>query len=169
MTIKIPTWMNPYTVEINGQKYSYPAGEEVDVPNAVAEIIQRDIAAHEDTAAPQYVKPLWGKYKRWEKREWTSDLGTKDGENTVRFQMTQAEYDALLKAKDVECFAFDYDGDADEDYTVTLDIRNGTYDASDGVLVMNYETHSAMTGAGLLTATLEFEEIRPIPKEYLPV
>lgn len=166
MTIKIPTWMNPYTVEINGQKYSYPAGAEIDVPDVVAEVIQRDIAAHTDTAAPQYVQPLWGKYKRWEKREWTSHA---QDDNVVKFQMTQAEYDALLNAKNVICEAVDYDSNNDEEYKVPLDIRDGTYDPSYGLLVMNFETHPATNGAGWLSATLEFEEIKPIPKEYLPV
>lgn len=51
-TIKVPAWRNPYEVEINGVKYKYPAGEEIDVPDAVAEVIERDIAAHSPNMAP---------------------------------------------------------------------------------------------------------------------
>ena len=60
-TIKIPTWRNPYEVEINGVRYSYEAGTEQVVNDGVAAVIQQDIDAHTNTAAPQLVQPRWGK------------------------------------------------------------------------------------------------------------
>ena len=46
--VTIPTCANPFVVIINGKKYTYPAGETVEVPDEVAEIIER----HEE-AKPQ--------------------------------------------------------------------------------------------------------------------
>lgn len=40
VTIKIPEVMNPFLVVVNGKEYSYPAGQEVAVPEEVAEVIQ---------------------------------------------------------------------------------------------------------------------------------
>lgn len=42
-TIMIPDNMNPYYVEVNGVKYSYPAGTEQEVPDAVAEVIEANV------------------------------------------------------------------------------------------------------------------------------
>jgi len=43
-TVMIPTiGANPYVVELNGVRYSYPAGTEQTVPDAVAAIIANDI------------------------------------------------------------------------------------------------------------------------------
>ena len=39
--VKIPTNANPFTVTVNGKKYSYPAGETVMVPFEVAEVIEQ--------------------------------------------------------------------------------------------------------------------------------
>lgn len=47
-TVTIPTCANPFVVIINGKKYTYPAGETVEVPDEVAEVIER----HEE-AKPQ--------------------------------------------------------------------------------------------------------------------
>lgn len=38
-SVKIPNSMNPFTVEINGVKYSYTPGETVSVPEEVAAVI----------------------------------------------------------------------------------------------------------------------------------
>ncbi|MBR2311329.1 MAG: hypothetical protein IKA47_12500 [Oscillospiraceae bacterium] len=40
-TIKIPTSMNPFVVIVNGVKHEYPAGETVEVPDHIAEIIEQ--------------------------------------------------------------------------------------------------------------------------------
>ena len=47
-TVTIPTCANPFVVIINGKKYTYPAGKTVEVPDEVAEVIER----HEE-AKPQ--------------------------------------------------------------------------------------------------------------------
>lgn len=39
--VKIPTNANPFTVTVNGKKYSYPAGATVQVPPEVAEVIEQ--------------------------------------------------------------------------------------------------------------------------------
>lgn len=41
--ITIPSCRSPFTVDVNGEIYSYPAGETVEVPDEVAEIINRHI------------------------------------------------------------------------------------------------------------------------------
>lgn len=52
-TITIPEDYKPnYICEINGVKYSYPAGQTVEVPDDVAEIIENDIALN-PTPAPK--------------------------------------------------------------------------------------------------------------------
>ena len=51
-TVTIPTCANPFVVIINGRKYTYPAGETVEVPDEVAEVIER----HEE-AKPQPESP----------------------------------------------------------------------------------------------------------------
>lgn len=56
-TITIPTWRNPYIVILNGAKYVYMAGEEIEVPDGVAAIIEADIKAHEAAQAPEIVPP----------------------------------------------------------------------------------------------------------------
>lgn len=52
-TITIPTWRSPYIVILNGAKYVYAAGEQVEVPDGVAAIIEADIKAHEAAQAPE--------------------------------------------------------------------------------------------------------------------
>lgn len=55
-TVSIPTCMDPFIVMVNGVKYSFPAGQTVDVPDEVALVIERHHASHkkkpEGTAAP---------------------------------------------------------------------------------------------------------------------
>lgn len=43
-TVKIPSWNNPFVVTVNGEKYSYPGGSTVEVPDEVAEMIENIIA-----------------------------------------------------------------------------------------------------------------------------
>ena len=43
-TVKIPTYKAPYTVTINNNTYSYKPGSTMEVPDEVAEIIERDFA-----------------------------------------------------------------------------------------------------------------------------
>ena len=52
-TIKIPTSMNPFVVIVNGVKHEYPAGETVEVPDHIAEIIGQ----YEKGNFPQPVAP----------------------------------------------------------------------------------------------------------------
>lgn len=40
MNMKIPAFMDPFIVEVNGKQYKYPAGTEQDVPAEVAAVIQ---------------------------------------------------------------------------------------------------------------------------------
>lgn len=51
--ITIPECMNPYVVIVNNHTYSYPAGATMEVPRAVAEVIEAHIdAMHSETPAP---------------------------------------------------------------------------------------------------------------------
>lgn len=38
--VKIPEWMNPYTITINGKSYTYPAGGTVEVEDFIADAIE---------------------------------------------------------------------------------------------------------------------------------
>lgn len=49
-TVKIPEWMNPYKITINGKSYTYPAGATVEVEDFIAEAIEG--AKFEPPAAP---------------------------------------------------------------------------------------------------------------------
>ncbi|MBQ7247121.1 MAG: hypothetical protein IJS22_03405 [Lachnospiraceae bacterium] len=50
-TIVIPSDRNPYEIEIDGVKYSYPAGSTQDVPDEVAELIEHNQYNHKDPNA----------------------------------------------------------------------------------------------------------------------
>lgn len=45
-TVKIPECMNPFYVEVNGHKYSYPAGTTQEVPEEVAAVIEAHEGVH---------------------------------------------------------------------------------------------------------------------------
>lgn len=45
-TVKIPECMNPFYVEVNGHKYSYPAGTTQEVPEDVAAVIEAHEGVH---------------------------------------------------------------------------------------------------------------------------
>lgn len=45
-TVTTPTCANPLIIYINGKKFTYPAGATVEVPDEVAEIIERHEEAH---------------------------------------------------------------------------------------------------------------------------
>ncbi len=46
--VTIPRCAHPFVVAVNGRKYSYPAGTEQEVPDAVAAIIERHNESHND-------------------------------------------------------------------------------------------------------------------------
>ncbi len=54
-TITIPNCRNPYVVIVNNKVYSYTAGETVEVPDEVAEVIEWHEKGHEAMVAPTYV------------------------------------------------------------------------------------------------------------------
>jgi hypothetical protein len=49
-TVKIPTCANPFIVIVNGQKYIYPAGATMEVPDDVAEVIEQHEKAKTEPA-----------------------------------------------------------------------------------------------------------------------
>lgn len=101
----IPTWRDPYVVEINGKKYSYKAGEGVDVPKEVAEVIQRDIDQHThqhtQEVEPTMTQPKWGKciglVPASKSSEWRE---LDDGSSTNFVEMTKEEYESITCATD---------------------------------------------------------------------
>lgn len=44
--VQIPDCMNPFVVIVNGKSYSYPAGEHLEVPDEVADVIEAHIKMH---------------------------------------------------------------------------------------------------------------------------
>ena len=50
--IKIPEDRNPFVVILNGVRYSYPAGETIEVPDHVADVIEKY-----EKAKPKPVEP----------------------------------------------------------------------------------------------------------------
>ncbi len=42
-TVTIPSYKNPYDVDVNGRKYAYRAGDTLEVPDEVAEVIEHDL------------------------------------------------------------------------------------------------------------------------------
>lgn len=56
-TVTIPTCANPFVVIVNGQKYIYPAGATMEVPDDVAEVIEQHEEAKTEPApvAPPFV------------------------------------------------------------------------------------------------------------------
>lgn len=99
----IPTWRDPYVVEINGKKYSYKAGEGVDVPREVAEVIQRDIDQHTQDVEPTMTQPKWGKciglVPASKSAEWRE---TDDGNPLNFIEMTREEYASITRATNLD-------------------------------------------------------------------
>lgn len=64
-TVKIPKSMDPFYVEINGEKFSYPAGTEQEVPLDVAAVIEEhDANIHKPSMSPAFnqsvsIQPDW--------------------------------------------------------------------------------------------------------------
>ena len=103
--ITIPTWRNPYIVEINGKKYSYKAGEMVEVPDEVAEVIEheKDMApvtpteVDKDTEA--FKQPEWGKGIGLVPASKSSEWRELDDGSTLNFaEMTKEEYESITCA-----------------------------------------------------------------------
>lgn len=56
--VTIPTCANPFVVIVNGIKYTYPAGETVEVPDDVAAVIEQHHDAHNNPAPAPVVPPF---------------------------------------------------------------------------------------------------------------
>ena len=68
--VTIPTCMNPYVVIVNNREYSYTAGETVEVPDEVAEVIEGHIEAQHtvpQTSAPVTPRVGGDATKEWQK------------------------------------------------------------------------------------------------------
>lgn len=163
-TITIPTWRNPYEVEINGVKYSYPAGSTQTVDNHVAAVIQRDIDAHADTAAPQMVQPRWGKYKTMKLYQMSGSFYI---DNDIPcLPMTAEQYAWLCKAPKGALTNSYYDGGEDADITDIVDLADTHW--QDGYLYFD-NAYGGSTGDAFVEAKFEYEAeaIEKIPGEYL--
>lgn len=60
MLVKIPETRNPFTVTLNGVEYAYQAGKEVDVPDAIGELILSAVKATDQLVEPDEVVPPFG-------------------------------------------------------------------------------------------------------------
>ena len=59
--VTIPDCMKPYVVMVNGRTYIYPAGETVEVPDAVAKVIEMHTKAmHSEAPQANVVAPVAG-------------------------------------------------------------------------------------------------------------
>lgn len=56
--VTIPTCANPFVVIVNGIKYTYPAGETVEVPDDVAAVIEQHHDAHNNPQPEPVVPPF---------------------------------------------------------------------------------------------------------------
>lgn len=56
--VTIPTCANPFVVIVNGIKYTYPAGETVEVPDDVAAVIEQHHDAHNNPQPAPVVPPF---------------------------------------------------------------------------------------------------------------
>ena len=56
--VTIPTCANPFVVIVNGMKYTYPAGETVEVPDDVAAVIEQHDEAHNNPQPAPVVPPF---------------------------------------------------------------------------------------------------------------
>ena len=56
--VTIPTCANPFVVIVNGMKYTYPAGETVEVPDDVAAVIEQHHDAHNNPQPAPVVPPF---------------------------------------------------------------------------------------------------------------
>lgn len=54
--VKIPAYSRPFVVIVNGIRYEYEPGKEVNVPDAVAAVIREWEKAHADDYAPEQDK-----------------------------------------------------------------------------------------------------------------
>lgn len=63
--VTIPTCANPFVVIVNGMKYTYPAGETVEVPDDVAEVIEQHEETHNNPKPDPVPPPYSGGVKSW--------------------------------------------------------------------------------------------------------
>ena len=79
--VTIPTCANPFVVMVNGMKYTYPAGETVEVPDDVAAVIEQHDEAHNNPAPDPAIPPYSSGAKSW------NDLTDKPfGDETVTIE-----------------------------------------------------------------------------------
>ena len=63
--VTIPTCANPFVVIVNGMKYTYPAGETVEVPDDVAAVIEQHHDAHNNPKPEPATPPYSSGAKSW--------------------------------------------------------------------------------------------------------
>ena len=63
--VTIPTCANPFVVIVNGIKYTYPAGETVEVPDDVAAVIEQHHDAHNNPKPEPVTPPYDGGASSW--------------------------------------------------------------------------------------------------------
>ena len=63
--VTIPTCANPFVVIVNGMKYTYPAGETVEVPDDVAAVIEQHHDAHNNPQPEPATPPYSSGAKSW--------------------------------------------------------------------------------------------------------
>lgn len=91
--VTIPTCANPFVVIVNGIKYTYPAGETVEVPDDVAEVIEQ----HEEAKPePAPVLPPFAPVPSEDKSEFEVVTITTDVGNGI--MLTESESAALNAA-----------------------------------------------------------------------
>ena len=161
-TVTIPTCHDPYQVEINNKIYTYKAGETVEVPDEVAEVIQRDIDEHINrfSTEPQV---NWGaetadgcRFAEVTKHlEWIKKYGT----NFICAEMTPEEYEIMMASEDFECtFVDQYSG------VYKLSNKDFSYDSSKGIIKLKTAYYNIGAYADICFTNLTYSKI---PSAYL--
>lgn len=160
--VKIPTCANPFVVMVNGKRYEYPAGVEMEVPDEVAHVIETHYKAEQGDPSPE-VQPPFG---------CGSSGGAGSGKLVVEFNMEShnptyggnvecnMDYaslrDAMLSGNDVDV-RLTNKGNDKFNYLYSAPLSLCFYDPSDGASpkigasgVVSYRKSEYSVGAGIV-------------------
>ena len=136
---KIPTNMQPWKANINGNEYEYQSGTTADVPDEVAALIDfiDESAPKRDPKAAQ--RAIEGEVTQIVKDNFDGGVGYEETVWTVMLPEMSFEYVSDLN---LISDSFPYNFEVGQDYTVTLDGETKTYTADlfeDGIVAI-YDT-----------------------------
>jgi len=169
-TIKIPECMHPaFEVIVNGIPYKYPAGETVEVPDAVAVAIEAHIKHHtQEPPEPSgggnssgLTQPEWGEGKTAQVSK-ELKYGPYNGWSDYAYNfcfMTSDEYQGMMESTDFVGKAILYD--PDNELTTTLDVTKEQFAYN--------EEKQILTGPGVPWVAPDCGDYATISYSYKPV